>query len=190
MGAIWAGLVLISMAAATATGRMGAASEALLESGAAAVELMMTLLGTMGLWSGLMEILDASGDLQRVGRALRRVLSPLFPGVKDEGCWRAMSLNLSANLLGLGNAATPAGLEAARLLSQQGGAGLRALAMLLALNNAGLQLMPTTIIALRAAAGSTDPAGVWGAELLSSLTATAVAVLLMSWCNRRRRTHE
>ena len=101
-----------------------------------------------------------------------------------------MSLNLSANLLGLGNAATPAGLEAARLLSQQGGAGLRALAMLLALNNAGLQLMPTTIIALRAAAGSTDPAGVWDAELLSSLAATAVAVLLMSWCNRRRRTHE
>ncbi len=190
MGKLWGGLILCAVAASAALGRAGEASAALLQSGGEAVKLLITLLGTMGLWNGLMEILEASGDLHRVGRALRRLLSPLFPGVGDEACWRAMSLNLSANLLGLGNAATPAGLEAARLLSQQGAAGLRALAMLLALNNSGLQIMPTTIIALRAAAGSSDPAGIWGAELLCSLTATLTAVTLMLWRNRRRSRHE
>ena len=190
MSAVWSFMILAALAAAAFSGKMGLAAEALLGSGAQAVELMMTLLGTMGLWGGLMEILSATGDLKRIGSVLRRILLSVFPGVNDERCWQAMSMNLSANLLGLGNAATPAGMEAARLLAQQGGAGLRALAMLLALNNAGLQLMPTTIIALRAAAGSADPAGIWGAELVSSLAATGTAVALMSWRNHRRATHE
>jgi len=189
MGAVWTGVILVSIAVAAANGRTNGVSRALLASGGAAAELMMTLLGTMGLWSGLMEILQKTGDLQRMGKFLRRILSSVFPGVDDEACWQAMSMNLSANLLGLGNAATPAGMEAARLLAGQGETGLRALAMLLALNNAGLQLMPTTIIALRAAAGSSDPAGIWGAEMLCSLVSTLAAVLLMKCCGRRR-AHE
>ena len=97
-----------------------------------------------------------------------------------------MSLNLSANLLGLGNAATPAGVRAAELLARRGEEGLRALAMLLALNNSSLQLMPTTVIALRAQAGSAAPADIWPAALLSSAAATLTAAALMMLCQRRR----
>ena len=189
MSIIWPAALAPSLLAAALTGRMGEASQALLESGNAAVTLMMTLLGTMTLWSGLMEILSATGDVARMGRGLRRLMRPLFPGLQDEACWEAMGMNLSANVLGLGNAATPAGVQAAKLLAGQGGAGLRALAMLLALNNSSLQLMPTTVIALRAAAGSASPADVWPACLISSGAATLAAALLMSWRNRRRTGH-
>lgn len=149
MGRIWMGALALSMLAAALTGRAGAASAALLDSGAAALRLMTTLLGAMTLWSGLMEILAETGDLKRLGAGLKRLTRPLFPGLDDGACWDAMSLNLSANLLGLGNAATPAGVRAAGLLAAQGESGLRALATLLALNNSSLQLMPTTVIALR-----------------------------------------
>ena len=96
--------------------------------------LMLTLLGTMTLWSGLMEILAASGDAHRLGKAFRRVLKPLFPGLRDEDAWNAITMNLSANLLGLGNAATPAGIEAAKRLAVLGKTGLNALGMLLVLD--------------------------------------------------------
>lgn len=185
MSVIWPAAILLSLLASVLTGRLGETSQALLESGGAAVSLMITLLGTMTLWSGLMEILAEAGDVRRIGRGLRRMLRPLFPGLADDACWEAMSLNLSANLLGLGNAATPAGIEAARLLAGQGQAGLRALAMLLALNNSSLQLMPTTVMALRAAEGSGSPAAVWPAALAASAAATVTAALLMAWRNRR-----
>lgn len=166
------------------------ASEALLTCGSEAVALMITLLGTMTLWSGLMEILQATGDVDRIGRGLRRMLRPLFPQLRDEASWQAISLNLSANLLGLGNAATPAGVEASRRLAALGQTGLNALAMLLVLDHSSLQLMPTTVITLRAAAGSVDPAGIWSATLLSSLASTVTAAALMMLCQRRRKRHE
>lgn len=186
---IWPAALAISVLAAVASGRAGSASQALLESGNAAVSLMMTLLGTMTLWSGLMEILTETGDVRRIGRMLRRGLRPLFPGMTDDACWEAMSLNLSANMLGLGNAATPAGIQAAKLLAVQGEPGLRALAMLLVLNNSSLQLMPTTVIALRAAAGAASPADIWPASLAVSGAATVTAALLMAWRNRGRARH-
>lgn len=189
MSVIWPVAVALSLLAAVAAGQAGAASQALLESGNGAVSLVMTLLGTMTLWSGLMEILAETGDVQRIGRMLRRMLRPLFPGLTDDACWEAMGLNLSANMLGLGNAATPAGIQAARLLAGQGATGLRALAMLLVLNNSSLQLMPTTVIALRAAAGSASPADIWPAALAASAAATVTAAALMAWRNRRRERH-
>ena len=189
MSRIWPAALALSLLAAMAGGQAGPASEALLGSGSGAVQLTMTLLGTMTLWSGLLEILAETGDVQRIGALLRRLTGPLFPGVRDEACWEAMSLNLSANVLGLGNAATPAGIRAAELLAGQGGAGLRALAMLLALNNSSLQLMPTTVIALRAEAGAASPADIWPVSLAASAAATVTAALLMSWRNRRRARH-
>jgi len=187
MGKIWSAAILISCAVSAATGRVGETARALLQCGEDALALMMTLLGSMTLWSGLMEMIAVSGDLDRLGRLIRRLLRGLFPGLEDPGCWRAISMNISANLLGLGNAATPAGLEASRLLVRQGDAGIRALGMLLALNNAGLQLMPTTVIALRASAGSSDPAGIWLPSLAVSAVSTVTAALLMTWCGRRKR---
>jgi spore maturation protein A len=130
----------------------------------------------MMLWCGLSAILHATGDDARLGRLLRRVLAPLFPGVEDDEAWGVMGLNIASNMLGLGNAATPYGVAAARLLTRpcMGQAGRDALAMLLVLNNAGLDFAPTTVITLRAAAGSAAPAAVWWPTLAASAAATVV----------------
>ena len=187
MGKIFCVLVLASIGLALAGGQTEAAGQALLNAGAEAIRLSMTLGGAMILWCGLMEILRRTGDVARLGRLMRRMLRPLFPGLEDEAAWDAMSLNLAANMLGLGNAATPAGVEAARRLTEpaMGETGLRALAMLLALNNSSLQWLPTTVIALRSAAGAIRPADIWGPTLLSSGAATAAAAMMMALAQRR-----
>ena len=179
MAKIWTILMLASAGLALATGKAGEATEALLSSGTQAVSLLMTLLATMTLWSGLMEILSETGDVGRLGRVFRRVLKPLFPGLTDDAAWTAMSMTLSAHLLGRGNAATPAGIEAARRLTHLGETGMRALSMLLVLDNASLQLIPTTVITLRQAAGAYDPADIWGMTLVVSGASSVIAVLLM-----------
>lgn len=179
MGKIWVFLLLSATTISLLTGNAGAVSTALLASGEQAVTLVITLLGTMPLWSGLMEILSASGDVDKVGRLFRKLLQPLFPGLTDEQAWQAILMNLSANLLGLGNAATPAGMEAARRLSSLGDTGLRSLSMLLVLDNASLQLIPTTVITLRQSAGASDPADIWGMTLMISGVSMVMAVIIM-----------
>ena len=179
MNKLWTALILLSAVCAIATGSAGSAAAALLESGSQAVTLLVTLLATMTLWSGLMEILSATGDAARLGRFFRWALRPLFPGLEDEGAWNAMSMNLAANLLGLGNAATPAGIDAAKRLAALGRTGLCALSMLLVLDNASLQLIPTTVITLRQAAGARDPADIWGMTLAVSGASTVIAAALM-----------
>lgn len=190
MGRIWTVLLLLSVVFAMISGCVGEAAAALLDSGEKAVTLMMTLLAAMTLWSGLMEILSASGDVQRMGRIFRRMLRPLFPGLMDDAAWNAITLNLSANLLGLGNAATPAGIEAAKRLASLGETGLRALAMLLALDNTSLQLIPTTVITLRQAAGARDPADIWGMTLLISGASAMMAAALMTMISAGGNRHE
>lgn len=190
MGRLWVVLMLASAAVSLLTGRSGACAEALLASGGSAVELLLTLLATMTLWSGLMEILCATGDVARLGKVFRKLLKPLFPGLSDDAAWNAMSMNISANLLGLGNAATPAGIEAAKRLAALGEPGLRALAMLLALDNASLQLIPTTVITLRQAAGANNPADIWGVTLLVSGASTVIAALLMKIVHLGGNRHE
>lgn len=184
MNRIWTVLMLAACVLAAAVSPAQGAS-ALLESGSKAVDMALTLMGSMVLWGGLMEVLSATGDVARLGRGLRRRLRPLFGGMEDEACWEAMGMNLAANILGLGNAATPAGVRAAELLSGQGETGLRALAMLLVMNNAGLQVMPTTVIALRSAAGAANPADIWLPAMLSSLAASVCGCGLMWLVNRR-----
>lgn len=178
MNSMWIFLVTTCCIISMLTDAKSAAA-ALLQSGTEAVQLLATLLGSMVMWSGLMEILCATGDVARLGRVLRKVLSPLFPGIGDEACWAAMGMNIAANMLGLGNAATPAGIRAAQLLARQGECGMDALAMLLVMNNAGLQLMPTTVITLRSAAGAANPADVWLPSLVVSVTATVCGCLLL-----------
>ncbi|MBR6667896.1 MAG: hypothetical protein IKL25_06000 [Clostridia bacterium] len=188
MDRIYKYLLLAGAALAMLSGRAGAAASAVLESGEQAVKLLLTLLATMTLWSGLMEVVAESGDAARLGRLFRRILKPLFPGLEDDAAWDAISMNLSANLLGLGNAATPAGIEASKRLAALGKTGLRSLGMLLVLDNVGLQLLPTTVIALRQAAGAADPADVWGMTMLVSGTASVAAVLMMRVLQHRKGT--
>lgn len=186
MAWIWTGMVALSVFYGLLHGTIGAVGSAAMEGAAAAVELCLSMAGIMCLWSGVMSVMKASGLMEGLSRLFRPVLTRLLPqACRDPDALAALSGNVSANLLGLGNAATPAGIEAARRLSAQGETGLRALAMLLALNNSSLQLIPSTVMALRAAAGAANPADIWGPTLLSSGAATAVAALLMFLLNRR-----
>lgn len=189
MSTVWKILFTCSIAYAFITGNGSSASAALLESGDRAVALMLTLTGAMTLWSGLVEILQDTGDVARLGRWFRRVARPLFPEVRDRESWDAMSMNLAANLLGLGNAATPSGIEAARRLAGQGDGGRRGLGMLLVLNNTGLQLIPTTVMTLRKSAGSAAPAKIWLPTLLVSAISTAVGVTMMVMLQKWGRRH-
>ena len=179
VGKIWGMCMMLAAGRAFLTGRTGESASALLTSGTEAVSLMLTLLATMTLWSGLLEIMSESGDADCLGRGVRKLMKPLFADLADEKAWNAITMNLTANLLGLGNAATPAGIEAAKRLAGLGPAGMKALAMLLALDNASLQLLPATVITLRKAAGSANPADVWGMTLLISGAASLAAAIMM-----------
>lgn len=190
----FAAAAAMALAAGIIGGTTADMQAAAARAGERAVSLGLTLTGTMMIWCGLAEILREAGDDRRLGNILRRLLGWLFPGLRDDEAWSAMCMNLSANMLGLGNAATPYGLAAARRLAELGQPGLRALAMLLVLNNSGLQWTPTTVMAVRAAAGSANPAAVWLPTMASSGAATIAAVIMMkaaekgreAW-NRRRR---
>lgn len=185
MSNIFCLMMIVSTVYALASGSYSEAAGAILVSGGEAMNLAITLTGAMTLWCGLMEILRRAGDVQRLGGLLRRVLKPLFSGIEDEEAWGYMASNLAANMMGLGNAATPAGIAAAKRLNMLGETGLRALAMLLVLNNSSLQWLPTTVITLRAEAGSADPAGIWLPAMMVSGVSTVVAVGCMMLLQRR-----
>ena len=181
MGAIIAVLVAISVAVAAASGRMGALTAAALESAGRAVTLALGLAGVMALWLGLMRVAEEAGLVRLVGRAARPLLRRLFPEVPPEHpALGAMVMNVAANVLGLGNAATPFGLramEALQELNPHEGTASDAQALFCALNTASVQVVPATVIALRAAAGAQQPADILGATIVASLCATTVAIL-------------
>ncbi|MGN0778833.1 MAG: spore maturation protein A [Aristaeellaceae bacterium] len=186
MDRIWV-IALLAGCGLCAAGAGEGGAEALLQSGTRAVSLMLELMASMTLWSGLMELLAAAGDVARLGRALAKAARHLFPHVQDEEGWAAVGMNVAANVLGLGNAATPAGIRAAQRLAAQGEEGVRVLALLLALNNSSLQLIPATVMTLRGAAGAAEPADIWLPTMVSSLVSTVVAAGLMLLLMRTRR---
>ncbi|HEX8910005.1 MAG TPA: nucleoside recognition domain-containing protein [Anaeromyxobacteraceae bacterium] len=181
MSALWTLLVVASVITAAVKGRMTELTAAIASSAQAAVGLALGLVGVMALWLGLMRVAERAGLVALLARALRPVLGRLFRGVPhDHPALGAIVMNVSANLLGLGNAATPFGVEAMRRLEELNphpGTATDAQALLCALNTASLQLVPATVIALRAAAGARDPADVVGPVLLASACGAVTAVV-------------
>lgn len=191
MGRIFCLLMMAATAYGLLCGRADDMALGIMTAGGEAVSLTLTLTGGMAVWCGLTEILRQAGDVQRLGRALRKLLRPFFHGLEDDTAWNHMAANMAANMLGLGNAATPAGVEAARRLCapELGAVGLRALSMLLVLNNSSLQWLPTTVITLRAEAGAASPADIWLPTLVASCVSTAVAAGMMLFLQRKERRH-
>lgn len=179
MGRVFFILTTLSLMLALLTNRAPSAASALLNSAESGVSLMLTLLGTMTLWSGLMEVLLRTGDVAKLGLLIRKLFGRHSRALPDTDCWEAVGMNLAANVLGLGNAATPPGVSAAKQLAAHGEPGLRVLALLLVLNNSSLQVLPTTVLTLRQAAGAQHPADIWVAMLISSAAATAAGVILL-----------
>lgn len=188
MSVIWVLLLVASVVVAAATGRMAALPGAIAESAGRAVSLSIGLVGILALWLGLMKVAEEAGLVRALGKLARPVLRRLFPSVPaDSPAMGAMTMNIAANMLGLGNAATPFGIKAMEELERVNpdpGTATDAQALFCALNTASIQLIPASVIALRAAAGARQPADILGATLLASTCAT-VAAIASAWGLRR-----
>ena len=165
-------------------GTRGGLAPAALEGAGEAIQLGISMAGVLCLWMGVMEVMQRAGLAEKLARLLHPVLRRLFPDfARDRGTMDTIAANVSANLLGLGNAATPLGLEAARRMSRRtpGVAG-DSLCMLVVCNTASIQLIPTTVAAVRMAAGCQTPfdilPAVWVTSALSVLTGIGAAKLL------------
>jgi spore maturation protein SpmA len=160
---------------------MESLSKAMVESAAGAVDLAIGLVGVMTLFLGLMKVAEAGGLLKIIARLIRPLMVRLFPDVPAEHpAMGAMILNLSANVMGLGNAATPFGIRAMEQLNKLNpypGTATDAMALFLVINTSSVTLLPTGVIALRAAAGSADPAGIFPTTLFATACSTAVGII-------------
>lgn len=184
MGYVWTGIVLLSILAALATNQGSVLASAAMEGAQEAFRLVLAMGGSLCLWSGAGRLMELSGITASLSRLLKPVLRHVFPSSQENPeLAGALSGNVTANLLGLGNAATPMGIRAAKLLKPPGTdrAGDE-LCRLIVLNTASIQLLPTTVAALRSALGCGSPfdilPAVWVTSLLSAGLGVAAATLL------------
>lgn len=163
-------------------------TEGMMQSAKDAVELALGLIGIMAFFLGLMKVAEAGGLLKIIARLVRPMMVRLFPDVPaDHPAMGAMILNISANALGLGNAATPFGIRAMQELDKlntQKGTASNAMVLFLAINTSSVTLLPTGVIALRASAGSNDPAGILATTLFATLCSTSVAIVATKFYQR------
>ena len=184
MAWVWTGMVVFSLIFGTVSDNLDAVANAALEGADSAIQLSLSMAGILCLWSGVMEVMNVCGLSNGLSKLFQPLLRHLFPRAsQDKSTLAALSANLSANLLGLGNAATPLGIQAARQMAQGcGGIASNELCLLVVLNTASIQLLPTTVASLRAAAGCKTPfdilPAVWFASILSVAVGLATARLL------------
>jgi spore maturation protein SpmA len=186
---------LASVLLGASTGQMQAVTDAMLTSARSAVDLAIGLVGVMAFFLGLMQVAQDGGLMAQISRAVSPVMRLLFPSIPaGSPAMSAMVLNISANMLGLGNAATPFGIKAIEELDKYNtrkGTATNAMVVFLAVNTAGLALLPSGVIGVRAALGSSDAAGIWFPTWFASACATVVGVtaaLLLARLPRYRAT--
>ncbi len=182
---IWLVLLISGIAAAAINGNIEAVTAAALGAARDAVEVCFNLVGIMALWLGIMKIAEKGGMIQGVARLLRPVMCRLFPSVPpNHPAMGAIILNLSANMLGLGNAATPFGMKAMQELQELNrGSDTASAAMctFLALNTSCITLIPATIIGVRVSFSSANPTEIVGACIFATSCASVVAISLDYW---------
>jgi spore maturation protein A len=188
---IWLALILIGILVAVGSDLLGdeegypalrkVTNEGLIESAKVAVTLAIGLVGIMALWLGLMKIAEQSGLISRLSQFVRPVMTRLFPDIPpDHPAMGAMVMNISANMLGLANAATPLGLKAMEelnKLNKKMGTATDAMCTFLVINTSNVQIIPATVIAIRASAGSSNPTEILGPALLATTISTAVGIV-------------
>ena len=202
MNALWAGMMLMAIIYGTFHGTIPAVTQAALDSAKEAVSLCITMLGILSFWMGLMQVGSASGLIGRMTRGIRPALRCLFPGIPEEHpTLEQIAVNCIANVLGLGWAATPAGLKAMEELSaleedrhrvarpvKEGvmrprsrvvppGTASDEMCTFLVLNISSLQLIPVNIIAYRSQYGSVDPAAIIGPAIVATMVSTGVGLI-------------
>ena len=191
---VWMLLLISGIAVAGLNGNIEAVSSAAMEASKTAVQIAFELVGIMALWLGLMKIAEKAGMVRFIAMLVRPITSFLFPSIpKDHPAMGAIVMNISANVLGLGNAATPLGLKAMQemqKLNTEKKEASEAMCTLLAINTSCITLIPATIIGVRVAAGSSDPTAVVGTTIFATACATVAAVtcdrLLATLWKRRK----
>jgi len=174
---IWLGLVILAVVLGGINGKIEDVTRAAIDSAGNSVTIAIGLIGVMALWLGIMKIAEDSGLMSLLARAISPVMRRIFPEVPpDHPAMGSMMMNIAANMLGLSNAATPLGLKAMEdleKLNRRPGVATNSMCMFLAVNTAGVQLIPATMIGLMASAGSTDPTAIIG----TTFAATAISLV-------------
>jgi len=181
LNAIWVVMIVIAVICGALTGTLDAVTKASIDSAKAAVDLAIGLVGVMAFWLGMMRILHHGGLLRDMARFLRPVMVRLFPDVPAEHpAMSMMIMNITSNMLGLGNAATPFGLKAMiemNKLNQTQGVATNSMCLFLAINTSGLAIFPSGMIGLRAAAGAQYPGSIILTTMMATALSTTVAIL-------------
>lgn len=178
---LWVLMIAAGAAVAASHGRIGVVTDAALASARQAVEMMLGLIGVMALWMGVMRVAEEAGLIRLLARALAPVARVLFPSIpRGHPALGTIVMNVAANLLGLGSAATPFGLKAMQelqTLNDDPETATDAMCTFLAINTSSVTLIPATVLALRAEAGSLNPAAIVGPTLVATCCSTLAAVL-------------
>lgn len=196
MNYAWPILILFAFISSIITGNMSELSSSIIQGGQDAVSLLLRLVAMLCLWGGIMEIADRAGITKTVSGALRPVLKLIFPKLRNNRyVMEAISMNVTANILGLGNAATPLGLEAMRRLQSVNddvNIASDEMIVFVVMNTAAMHVIPTTVATLRGQYGSASPMEIMPASVLSSFCALAVGIIAAKIGNKlkRRKKHD
>ncbi|MCD8006290.1 MAG: spore maturation protein A [Oscillospiraceae bacterium] len=177
---ILAGVIAVSCIYGFINGGADAASNAVLTSGQTAVTLTLSILGAMATWGGVMKLAEKSGLTDKISRLISPVINFIFRGLdKNSKAFKAIAMNITANLLGLGNAATPLGIEAMKELKKEescGDVASRNMVLLTVINTSSIELIPSTVVALRLTYGSKSPMDILPCVLMVSILSLTAAV--------------
>lgn len=184
---IWPVFLIISFIYAILSGRVAEVNSSIFESTKSAVELCISLLGTICLWNGIMQIASKTNIVKHLNKILNPIMKKLFPDIrKDDKVHKEIAMNIIANIMGIGNAATPLGLKAMKSMQKMNKEKNKlsnSMAMFIVLNTASIQIIPTTVIAIRSSLGSNNPTAmiipVWISTILAAGSAVISAKLLM-----------
>ncbi len=184
---IWPIFIIVSFVYAILNGRVLEVNNSIFESTKSAVELSISLLGTICLWNGIMQIASKTSIVKHLSKILNPIIKKLFPDIdKDERAHKEITMNMIANIMGLGNAATPLGLKAMKSMQKTNKDKTKlsnSMAMFIVINTASIQIIPTTVIAVRNSLGSNNPSAimvpVWIATICAAIAAIVSSKVLM-----------
>lgn len=190
MNYIWGGMILISIITSVFTGRIDVTVNSIFEGASTAVTTLISFAGAMCFWTGIMKIAEKTGISKTLCRIISPIINFLFPGCSQKAK-SYISMNVTANILGMGNAATPMGMLASEELDRENNTPDHPsdpMCMLIVLNTTSFQLIPTTIIAMRAASGSVNPVSVIVPIWFASAVSVIIGVISVKlWCRIKRR---
>lgn len=191
---VFGGIIILSTLLAIANGKISDVSSAIINEGETAIKLIITIAGSMCWWSGMMRIMEKSGLSEKLSNLIFPITSRIFSGLgKSSKALKTIAMNISANMLGVGNAATPLGIKAMKELSEEEnakGSATNNMILFVVLNTASVQLLPTTIALLRAKAGAKAPLDILPYIILTSACSVIIALTVTKIVNKFRKNEQ